>query len=66
MVCPKCGGEIRAIDTLQASHNETFRYKKCLDCGHKIYTVEFEVEPNSRFKKEWNFYLKKRNSTYGN
>lgn len=64
MVCPKCGGDVRAIDTIQAKDNETFRCRKCLNCGHKIYTVEFEVEPNRQFKKEWNFYLRERQSAY--
>lgn len=64
MVCPKCGGDVRSTNTVQAEHNETFRSRKCRDCGHLIYTVEFEVEPNKQFKKEWNRYLRQRQSEY--
>ena len=56
MVCPKCKGKVKTLRTVDVSWNESYRQKKCLDCGHIFYTAEFEVEPNKRFKKEWNLY----------
>lgn len=55
MNCPKCGKKTFVIDL---SHNltdrETYRYRRCLDCGHSFYSIEFEVPLDSTFKKEWN------------
>jgi transcriptional regulator NrdR family protein len=56
MTCPKCKGKTQVYDTVHVSWNETYRARKCLDCGHVFFTAEFEVEPNKRFKKEWNLY----------
>lgn len=55
MICPKCGGRTYSIDTVHNNtDNETYRQKKCGDCGEVFYTVEFEVIENDRFKKAWN------------
>ena len=54
MICPKCGCEARAIDTVHNhQENETYRAKKCVKCGHIIYTVEYEVIQNQRFAEDW-------------
>lgn len=54
MKCPKCNNEARAIDTVHnIEENETYRAKKCVKCGHVIYTVEYEVIQNQRFAEEW-------------
>lgn len=59
MVCPKCKGKVTVTNVVNVSWNEIYRSKKCLNCGHVFFTAEFEVEPNKRFKKEWNLYCKK-------
>lgn len=56
MVCPKCKGKLKVIDSMDVSQNEVYRRKKCLNCGHLLYTCEFEVEATKLFKKEWNMY----------
>ena len=62
MVCPKCNGQLKTTITMPVSMNEIFRLKKCIDCGRLVYTAEFEVEPNARFRKEWNEYAAERKS----
>ena len=39
MVCPKCGGKPRVLETV-SRNNITYRYKKCNVCGHQFYTDE--------------------------
>lgn len=54
MLCPKCKSEVRTIDTLQHDkENEIFRKRQCNKCKLIFYTVEFDIEETSRFKKEW-------------
>lgn len=45
MICPECGGKTTVCDTTEIKDtNEIYRQRKCLDCGNKFFTVEFEVE----------------------
>lgn len=53
MKCPKCGGEIKVCCTTYTEENEIYRRRKCFSCGHVFYTMEFEVEENPAFRKEW-------------
>ena len=53
MKCPKCEGKAQCIDTVQTRDNETYRKRKCLDCGHVFYTCEYMVFPNEEFMNEW-------------
>lgn len=54
MKCSKCGSNnLRVMDTFSDLDEEIYRRRKCLDCGEKIYTVEYEVEPNEEFKKAY-------------
>jgi len=54
MKCPKCGHEAKALETVHNhKENETYRAKKCVNCGHIIYTVEYEVIQNQRFAEDW-------------
>lgn len=60
MKCPKCGStKIKNTDHVDTPENEIFRQKECWNCKHLFYTVEFEVEPNERFRAEWAAYYKK-------
>lgn len=57
MKCPKCtSNQIKKVKTVSVPWNEDYRKKKCLNCGHIFYTAEFEVEPNKRFRREWELY----------
>jgi transcriptional regulator NrdR family protein len=60
MLCPKCKGSVQTLDTVNVTWNEIYRRKQCLACKHIFFTAEFEVEANTRFKKEWALYYKKR------
>ena len=54
MKCPKCGGKTRVTDNVNIiSTNERYRQRTCKECGHKFYTVEFEVEDDEQFRKTW-------------
>lgn len=59
MTCPKCKGRPSVVCTVNVSWNEIYRQRKCDECGHVFFTVEFEVETNKRFMREWNRYNKK-------
>lgn len=60
MTCPKCNSTRIAIrDSVNnTEENETYRKRVCADCGRIFHTVEFEVEYNDRFKKEWHKYYR--------
>lgn len=53
MNCPECFGEVKVYRTVYSEENEVYRCRKCISCGHIFYTMEFEVETNSAFGKEW-------------
>lgn len=57
MTCPKCNNQTTITNVVHVPYNETYRSRKCRNCGHVFYTAEFEVEANKRFKKEWNQYV---------
>lgn len=57
MRCPDCGGELRGIDSVyNTKENEVIRRKRCQMCARLVLTVEFEIEPNEQFKRDWNEY----------
>lgn len=57
MVCPECGGELRGIDSVHnTKENEVLRRKRCTKCGRLVITVEFEIERNEQFQRDWNTY----------
>jgi len=61
MTCPKCNGKLKVVDSVYIpDSNEYRRNKVCTKCGHEIYTIEFEVEVNERFKDEWYEYHRDR------
>lgn len=39
MECSKCGGKIKVVKT-RTNVNEVYRYRRCLNCGRKLYTIE--------------------------
>ena len=53
MKCNKCMGKTTVCDTTHTKENETYRRRICLVCGSVFFTMEFEVDANAEFKKEW-------------
>lgn len=56
MKCPKCTkGKVIVMDIVHnESKQETYRKKKCIDCGHIFYTAEFPVDYDRQLRKDWN------------
>ena len=52
MKCPKCNGKLKVVDNVM-KNDENLRRRMCVDCGHTIYTVEFEVEDTPEFEIDW-------------
>ena len=61
MKCPECKGKLKVLDIVHDEENlETYRLKKCKECGHSLYTIEMEVLcVDEKFKRTW-----KRNHRY--
>ena len=53
MTCPMCGGKCQTVETLDSPDNDVYRQKNCLHCGYKFFTLEFVVQNNEGFQKEW-------------
>lgn len=60
MKCPICEGDIKVIDSVNGSDNVIYRKRRCDKCKHVFYTAEFEVTPDSQFKREWNDHYRNR------
>lgn len=57
MVCPRCGGKIRVVDSVNnTDENETYRRKKCDDCELVFYTTEYEVRRDQQLVYRWHKY----------
>lgn len=52
MLCPECDSKLKVYDTSDAG-DEVYRLRECPECGHRLYTVEFEVQPDKKFRKAW-------------
>ena len=52
MNCPKCG-EVSKVWDIAKAPDELYRKRKCGVCGHKFCTIEYEVEYDENFRKEW-------------
>lgn len=52
--CPKCGSLVVTDKMVyNPTQRETYRKKKCIHCSYRSATVEFDVEENELFQKEW-------------
>ena len=52
--CPKCGGEVKVRDTRHNDeHDETYRRYVCSSCGIMFFSVEYQVEENEAFFRNW-------------
>ena len=50
MTCPNCGGDTKVIDS-RSNIDHVIRRRKCRECGHCFYTIETDVDMNSKLKK---------------
>lgn len=55
MRCSKCGERTRVIDRAN-SPEEIYRKRECEVCGHRFYTIEYEIEKDENMWKEWTKY----------
>lgn len=54
MICPNCECDaVYVYEVRHTSNNETYRDRRCKICGHKFYTIEFEIEEDATFAGEW-------------
>lgn len=57
MICPNCDGPTKLTGKVyNGDEDELYRRHKCKKCGNVFFTVEFDVEPDSVFKKAWRKY----------
>ena len=56
MTCPKCESTRLGVKDIvhNDESNETYRQRKCLECGKIFYTVEFEAVYDDQFADDWN------------
>lgn len=53
IICPKCGGKVKTIDSRMIKNiNTQFRKKECLDCGCRFKTLESIVEGSSYYPRK--------------
>lgn len=47
MMCPKCGGKSKVINSRLAMDQDEevrVRCRRCEDCAHTFYTIEYEID----------------------
>ena len=60
MRCPKCGYTTQVVKMTTNDMNEEYRKRSCRHCGHKFFSIEFEIEENDALKNEWPEMFKNR------
>lgn len=59
MTCPECNGKSTVYDSAHNTKaNESYRKRKCLVCGHRFGTIEFEVELDENYQKNFSKYVR--------
>ena len=55
ILCPKCGGKKTHIfdNAFNPETNESYRKRRCTECSHVFFTVEFEVEATDPLKADF-------------
>jgi transcriptional regulator NrdR family protein len=64
MNCPKCSGRALVVDSVLAEE-ENYRKRRCLDCNHVFYTVEYEAVRNEEFREQWKRNYRKHEKQEG-
>lgn len=52
MLCQKCGVKLRVIDC-ERNEEEVYRRRRCPSCSRISFTIEFEVEPDEKYRTAW-------------
>ena len=61
MLCPKCRKKLKTVNTAcDDEQNEIIRERRCLYCGHRIYTIEFEAVDARASAEMWAIKNKNR------
>ena len=55
MLCPHCNSDLVRIEESVKTNEEIYRKRKCLRCKKIFYTIEYEIEPNSDFIRQWHY-----------
>lgn len=59
MICPRCNGKTTVYDSARnTKENESYRKRKCLECGHKFCTIEYEVDCDENYQKNFSKYVR--------
>lgn len=67
MLCKYCKANTIVADGVDnRDTDETYRLRVCPKCGRSFYTVEFPVEVNDRYKKDWVEHHKQNKKVLGN
>lgn len=54
MFCKRCKTKmVTTVSKYNDTEQELYRRRVCPNCGHAMYTVEFEAEQNDRFEEDW-------------
>ena len=62
MRCQKCGCETGVSDVVRVT-DEVYRKRVCKSCGHKFFTIEFEIEQDENFYEAWHANYRKHKGT---
>lgn len=65
MVCPKCGGKVTVSDTMHGFDNDTYRRRKCLECGYLFHTIETIEKFCGDFRLKFSAAQQIKNHGYG-
>lgn len=53
MTCPVCGGKLHVVEVLTDYNNETYRIKRCVDCGKRVYSIEVPIVDTQQVRNTW-------------
>lgn len=54
IVCPKCGGRVKNMDSRSIkAFNTQYRVKECLDCGIRFKTMESVVGGSEYYPRKY-------------
>lgn len=51
MTCPKCGAEMRVIDSRKAENDSIRRRRACDECQYRLTTYEITLERLGRYNR---------------
>lgn len=51
MICPKCGAEMRVVDSRPIEANSVRRRRACEECQYRLTTYEITQEQLGRFNR---------------